>query len=163
MKKTTILSFLFLFCSLFLSGQTDEVTLAINDSIQLTLERARFDTTGKSFEYYDEEYPYSINGSPIFGTDGGYPKYTLTGAHLKIGRKHYDLESDHMYEPWFGDGPNINSFKLKYDGSEMRISGLFSDGAGSYGAEWLIVGNSVIRTILTKDEWILIEYFGGGE
>ena len=34
----------------------------------------------------------------------------------------------------------------------------FSDGAGSYCAEWLIVGKSSIRTVLTNDEW-MFEYF----
>jgi len=64
-----------------------------------------------------------------------------------------------MYNPWFGEGVYDKLFKIRKDGTEIRITGLFSDGAGSYGAEWLIVGKSSIRTILTKDEWILFEYF----
>lgn len=161
MKKTTIISLVFLLCSQLVCGQTDELTIAFNDSTQLTLHRAEFDSTGMEFEYYDNKFPYSINGSPIFGTDGGFPKYTLTRATLKIGTVRYELEADNMYEPWFGARPNDDLFKLEYDGTEIRLTGLFSDAAGSYGAEWLIIGKSSIRTILTRDEWILFEYFEG--
>ena len=100
-----------------------------------------------------------MNGRPIFGTDGTIPKFTLTKATLTVGRNKYDLQVDNMYNPWFGDGVYDKLFKIRIDGTEIRLTGLFSDGAGSYGAEWLIVGKSSIRTILTKDEWILFEYF----
>ena len=161
MTKTNFISVLFLFCSILVFGQVDEVTVVINDSTHLIMERTKFDTTGKEYEYYDNKFPYSINGRPIFGTDGDLPKYTLSRATLKIGTNTYNLEVDNMYEPWFGDRPNDELYKLKYDGTEIRLTGLFSDGAGSYGAEWLIVGKSSIRTILTRDEWILFEYFEG--
>ena len=161
MKKVNIISLLFLLCSQVVFGQIDEVTISLNDSTDLILERARFQSTGKEIEYYDNKFPYSINGRPIFGTDGGLPKYILIRATLKIRQTRYDLEVGNMYEPWFGDRPNDDLYKLKYDGTEIRLTGLFSDGAGSYGAEWLIVGKSSIRTILTRDEWILFEYFEG--
>jgi len=85
----------------------------------------------------------------------------LTKATLKIGQNTYDLQVDDMYNPWFGEGVYEGLYKIKKDGTEIRLTGLFFDGAGSYGAAWLIVGKSSIRTILTKDEWILFEYFDG--
>jgi hypothetical protein len=66
-----------------------------------------------------------------------------------------------MYNPWFGDGVNEKLFKIQKEGTELKLTGLFSDGAGTYGAEWLIVGKSSIRTSLTKDEWRLFEYIEG--
>jgi len=156
-RKTIILIVTILFATAT-RGQTEQVNVNLNDSTQLTLERVNFDKTGKKFEFYDK-FPIAINGRPIFGTDGDFPRFTLTKATLTIGQSEYDLQVDDMYNPWFGSGVNEKLFKIRKDGTEYRLTGLFSDGAGAYGAEWLIVKNSSIRTILTKDEWILFEYF----
>ncbi|MEX2596904.1 MAG: hypothetical protein WEC59_08240 [Salibacteraceae bacterium] len=159
MTRTTII---LLVTILFVTkswGQVDRITVNINDTTHLTMERMEFDETGKEFEYYDNKFPFSINGRPIFGTDGNLPEYTLTKATLTIGKNEYDLQVDNMHNPWFGDSQSEKHFRIKRDGTETKLTGLFSDGAGSYGAEWLIVGKSSIRTILTKDEWILFEYF----
>lgn len=161
MQKMTRKSIILIVTILFASttwGQTDQVKVNLNDSTELTLERVHFDKTGKKFEFFDK-FPIAINGRPIFGTDGDFPKFTLTKATLKIGQNTYNLQIDDMYNPWFGEGVNERLFKIKTDGTEIRLTGMFSDGAGSYGAEWLILGKSSIRTILTKDEWILFEYF----
>ena len=159
--KTNIILILILSFASAAFGQVYRVTIEINDTTSLTMERSKFDTTGKTYEYYDNKFPFSIDGRPIFGTDGDIPKYTLTKATLTIGGNKYDLQVDNMYEPWFGDRPNDRLYKIKKDGTEIHLTGLFSDGAGSYGAEWLIVGKSSIRTILTQDEWVLFEYFEG--
>lgn len=153
--------FIILFTFLFnfkIWGQTNKLIVNINDSTYLKLERTYFDTTGKKFEFYGK-FPIAINGRPIFGTDGDFPKFTLSKATLNVGKNKYDLQIDDMYNPWFGNGGYNKLFKMKKYGTEIRLTGLFSDGAGLYGAEWLIVGKSSIRTILTKDEWILYEYF----
>lgn len=63
-----------------------------------------------------------------------------------------------MYNPWFGDRINENLIGLKIRNGEIKLNGLFSDGAGSYGAEWIFFKESSIRTILSKDEEI-IGYF----
>lgn len=160
MTRTTIILIITILFASKIWGQTEQVKVNLNDSTELTLERVNFDKTGKKFEFFDK-FPIAIDGRPIFGTDGDFPKFTLTKATLKIGENKYDLQVDDMYNPWFGEGVNDGLFKIKKDGTEIRLTGLFSDGAGSYGAEWLIVGKSSIRTILTKDEWILFEYFEG--
>ena len=94
-----------------------------------------------------------------FGTDGNNPKYKLSRAVLIKGKSIYNLQVDNMYNPWFGEKANEKLFKAELDGTNLIIRGLFSDGAGSYGAEWLIAGNTCTRTILSRDEKIIIEYF----
>ena len=158
MKTTTLIIIITILLTIRLFGQVDRVFVNINDTVQLSLERTKFDTTGKKYEYYDNKFPFSINERPIFGTDGDFPKYTLTKATLTIGSNKYDLQVDNMYNPWFGDRPNDNAYKIKKDGTEILLIGFFSDGAGYYGAEWLIVGRSSVRTILTKDELLLFAY-----
>ena len=139
-------------------GQTEQVNINLNDSSELILEREQFDKSGKEIEFFDR-FPIAINGHPIFETDGDFPKFKLIKATLIIGQNKYDLQVEGMYNPWFGEEINKKFFKFHKVGTEMKLKGIFSSGAGTYAAEWLIVGKSSIRTILTKDEKILFDYF----
>jgi hypothetical protein len=87
------------------------------------------------------------------------PKFILSKATLKVGNKTYKLQVDSMYNPWFGNRANEKSFKIENNGNQSILKGIFSDGAGTYGAEWLIFGDASIRTILTNDEGLLFKYF----
>jgi len=157
--KISILITITLFLVKFIaSGQVDKASIHLNDTIRLDLYRTIFDSKGKHFEYYDNQYLFSINGITLFGSDGDMPKYQLEKAVLFIGNKKFDLQVDNMYNPWFGEKPFERSFKLKFDGSQIKIQGVFSDGAGLYGAEWIIKGHSSLRTILSEDEQIVIGY-----
>lgn len=145
------------FLSFNLFCQVEQTTIDLNDTMCLTLYRVKFDSTGRKFEYNDNKYPYAIDGIPIFGTDGEMPKYKLTKATLTRGNITYNLQVDNMYNPWFGDKPSTNLFKLTINGTDIHLRGFFSDGAGTYVAEWLIIGRSSIRTILTNEEWVFDE------
>jgi hypothetical protein len=79
MARTTITLIVTILFVTKLWGQTDQVKVNLNDSTELTLERVHFDKSGKKFEFFDK-YPIAINGRPIFGTDGDFPKYTLIKA-----------------------------------------------------------------------------------
>jgi len=142
-----------------LIAQVEKISISLCDTIQLSLYREKFDSSNCKFEYYPEQYLISINGLMAFGTDGNNPKYKLSRAVLIKGKSIYNLQVDNMYNPWFGEKANEKLFKAELDGTNLIIRGLFSDGAGSYGAEWLIAGNTCTRTILSRDEKIIIEYF----
>ena len=156
-KSITIFAFI-LISNAICWGQSESAIISINDTISLKLERTKFEPKGSKLDYYKNNFLYSINGRPIFGTDGDIPKYILKAATLKVGMTNYNLQINDMYNPWFGEKPNEQFFTFEKEGPEMRLRGYFSDGAGSYGAEWLIVGLISVRTVLSKDEWILIEY-----
>jgi hypothetical protein len=158
MKNSITISIFVLLLSSMSYGQVDRAIIHLNDTIQIELFRVKFDKTDKVFEFYDSKYILSINGVPLLGTDGDYPKYQLSKALLTIGNYKYELQVDNMYNPWFGEKPNDNMFRYTIDGTEIRIKAAFSDGAGSYGAEWLIAGHSSIRSILTNNEEIVIGY-----
>ena len=143
--------------SINLFAQSNKVDIKLNDSISLTLEKTNFKLTNQKIDFY-KDFPIGINGTIIFGTDGELPMSKLTNAEFKVGKKKYYLEISGMYNPWFGDRINENLIGLKIRNGEIKLNGLFSDGAGSYGAEWIIFKESSIRTILTKDLEI-IGYF----
>ena len=141
-------------------SQNQTVSIKLNTNCTLILERSNFNKANHKFEYYKDNILIAIDGVPLFGTDGEMPKYKLEKATLKVGSKSYRLQTDYMYNPWFGDGPNKELYKIIIHGKDyIIIQGRFSDGAGTYGAEYLIRGNSCFRTILSNDDSILTEYF----
>src|SRR5690606_2469749 len=158
MQKMKRLTLILLLINFNLFAQSNKIQIKLNDSISLTLEKSDFKLTDQKIDYY-KNFSIGINGKIIFGTDGELPKSQLTKAQLKIGEKIYNLVTDGMYNPWFGNGINETLFRLNIQNGEIKFGGIFSDGAGSYGAEWIVYKNSSIRTILSKDEDITIGYF----
>ena len=155
--KGFLLTFLFITTTIF--SQENVVKIILNESSSLEIHREIFDPKKHLIEYKDN-FVISIDNSPLFGTDGGIPKYKISKAILKIGKKTYNLQTDNMYNPWFGDYLNEEFFKIIHHSENYHIlKAVFSDGAGTYAAEWLIEWNSSIRAILTKDETIIISYF----
>ncbi len=157
MKIQIILLFLFAFS--VCTAQTDRTIIQLNDSTSLELVKADFEPINKNIEYIHKNIAVGIDGAVFFGTDGGLPVSVLIEAKLTIGDKVYHLNVQNMYNPWFGESINRVLIQIKTTGNQSRLRGIFSDGAGTYGAEWLVIGNSHIRTILSKDEDILIGYF----
>ncbi len=142
------------------TAQTSKVVVKLDSISQLTLTKAPFVAKDHKVEF-DGNYPIAIDNKPIFGTDGEMPQTQLTSAVLTIGTKKYYLEVTGMFNPWVGDRLVNQRAELKWGwrGGQKVLRASLSDGAGSYAAEWTIVGNASIRTILSNDEWITIEYF----
>jgi hypothetical protein len=138
-------------------GQQKEVKVKLADNITLTFLKDTFDPKGKKIEISDKVV-ISIDNKLVFGTDGEMPRTYLKKATLTIGTKNFDLQVDGMYNPWHEDFFNDKVFKLKTEGAQYKVIGGFSDGAGYYGAEWIVFGQGCIRTILTNEEKILFEY-----
>jgi hypothetical protein len=121
--------------------------------------RSKFDPQGKNIIFKDKIYPLTINGKLIFGPDGPMPKTYLSKAVLQIGAQAIQLQVDDMYDPWIS-GPCESEFKFISTDYGNLLKGYFSDGAGSYVAEWMIKFNSSIRTILKYGEdGIIHKYF----
>ena len=89
-----------------------------------------------------------IDGKPVFGTDWGLPRNQLVQAELKIGTKTINLDVSCMYNV----APTPQDFTLQKVEGGYLIRGHFSDGAGSYEAEWFVIENSSVRTRLANKE-----------
>jgi hypothetical protein len=92
-----------------------------------------------------------IDGKPAFGTDWGVPKKQLTRAVLKIADVAINLDVSCMFDPWLGP-PQPENFVFEEVEGGYLLRGSFSDGAGSYEAEWLIINNASVRTRIGKTE-----------
>jgi hypothetical protein len=89
-----------------------------------------------------------IDGKPVFGTDWGLPRNQLVQAELKIGTKTINLDVSCMYNV----APTPQDFTLQKVEGGYLIRGHFSDGAGSYEAEWFVIENTSVRTRLANRE-----------
>ncbi len=148
--------FFFLFSTFICNGQTDKIAIQFNDTTSLELVKADFEPTNKKIDYLDGQYAVGIDGTILFGTDGELPRYILKEAVLRIGNRRYHIDVRNMYNPWF-EGINEDLFNIGKKGNHFHLTGIFSDGAGTYAAEWLIIGCSSIRTLITADEEKIIE------
>lgn len=156
------LIFIFLILSSVVCGfaQTKSAIIQLNDSTTLELERSIFQKTQHTIHYADSiKYIETIDGQSVYGTDDEIPEYQLLKATLKMGSKKYDLETSSMYNPWFGDKPNSDLFKMIKINNQFHLKAIFSDGAGSYYAEWSIQNTICRRTQLCKDEQTIIGSF----
>jgi hypothetical protein len=88
-----------------------------------------------------------IDGRPVFGTDWTLPKSELVHATVRIGSLVVDLDVSCMFNPWI-DKPDARDFTVESVYGGLLVKGNFSDAAGRYTAEWLVVQNSSVRTRL---------------
>ena len=97
-----------------------------------------------------------IDGHPVFGADGEMPASKLSRAYVEAGGKTVAFDVDCMYNPWSGESPPpIRLFRTERTEGGFYVRGLFSDGAGVYVAQWLVVNGSSVRTILSSDDSLL--------
>lgn len=113
--------------------------------------------SGTAIEYriasYDKRVYQAKKGhiGPVFGPDGGAPQTKLERLTLLKGNRRTPLEVSCMYDPWF-EQVDLNRFRVRMISStSLLLTGIFSDAAGSYVAEWLIVGGIGVRTLLSNE------------
>jgi len=87
-----------------------------------------------------------IDGNPVFGADWGLPRNQLVQAELRIGVITINLDVSCMYNVY----PAPPDFHFEKVEGGYLIKGHFSDGAGSYEAEWFVIENTSVRTRLAN-------------
>jgi hypothetical protein len=101
-----------------------------------------------------------INGQPPFGTAFELPKTYVKSISVSYQGQSYSLDVSDMYNAW-GKRPLEYKGTVRYFGGKCsdikncRFRGLFSDGAGSFVAEWQIVNGLPIRTVLSDSNDIV--------
>jgi len=159
--KNIVTATFFCFC-VFLIGvasasekKPEEATIKLSKNIVLKMKSNPFISNQHKIttcKVLDWTGTCLVDGKPIFGTDGETPESQLVEATVVIdGRTTVKLDVSNMFNPWTGE-PRKKDFKVTEVEGGFLIHGEFSDGAGSYEAEWLIVSGSSVRTKLQKSE-----------
>lgn len=131
--------------------------VVLKQGITLTMVMTAVDARKHSIQRCGKESVCLIDGKPVFGSDGQMPKWKLQSMVLNLKGKKIPLDVSGMYEPWnyyqgkhYGDW---SSFSITHSWADVWIvRGRFSDGAGSYQAQWLVSYGKSIRTLLMQSE-----------
>jgi hypothetical protein len=104
-----------------------------------------------------------INGHVPFGFDGGLPGTYVKTISVSYRNQSYSLDASHMYNAW-GSRPLEYKGFVRYFGGKCfntkhcQFRGLFSDGAGSFVAEWQVINGLPTRTVLS-DQYDIMDLF----
>ncbi len=131
-----------------------EVRLTLGDAATLEMTAVPFDPQRHKVttcQILDWSGVCLIDGHPVFGTDWEVPQSQLMKATLKLGEIRVDLDVSCMFNPWT-TVPRREDFSLQQVEGGHVLRGRFSDGAGSYEVEWLVIENVAVRTLLRKTE-----------
>ena len=103
-----------------------------------------------------------INDTIPSGSDFGLPKSYVKSITASFGGRTYELDASNMYNAWGGrplEAGGTRFFGGKCETSEKtdicHLRGIFSDGAGSFVAEWVVVNGKSTRTVLTSSNDVL--------
>jgi hypothetical protein len=135
----------------------EQVRIALNDSVRLTLVKDSFHKASKKIVYWDstKQAISSIDGRPVYGTDAIMPESELTSAYLHIRDKKINLNVECMYDPWQNETNTLRAQAIQHGGNPLKVQCLLSNGAGTYLAEWIIIENKSFRTMITSDMAII--------
>lgn len=135
-----------------------ETTFTFSPGLVLHMRVSSFDPATHSVtrcKVLDWEGVCLIDGKPIFGTDWGTPRSVLESAELEVEGLKIPLDVSSLYEPWIH---SKNWFSVAPVEGGWEIRGCFSDGAGSYVVQWLVIAGVSIRTLISKDEVIMARF-----
>ncbi|MEZ5541071.1 MAG: hypothetical protein R3F42_03410 [Pseudomonadota bacterium] len=162
MKKHSLLFALSLLLLLSSLTRADDVKeFDLGNGITVQIEEARFLPAEHEIKNCkDSDMPCTIDGSFPFGAAFDMPHSYLKRLSLSISGKSYDLDTAGMYNAW-GNRPLEYKGTVKYlgahcyDENNCALRGLFSDAAGSFVGEWLIVNGMAKRTVISSSEDIV--------
>jgi hypothetical protein len=136
------------------SIKSDPYTISLGEGISLQMTVVTFNASKhkiKKCQILDWSGICLIDEKPVFGTDWELPINQLVKATVKIGSNTINLDVSCMYNPWIGK-PDPQAFKIEKVEGGYLVRGSFSDGAGSYKAEWFIIQDRSVRTKLINEE-----------
>lgn len=148
----TILSFI-IFTSSATADMTSTFTLPSGVEVKIIeapFQKALFKVEGCS----EGDSVCRINGHAPAGIAFGLPKTYVKSITVSFQGRSYSLDVSDMYNAW-GSRPLEHKGKIRYFGGKCfnskncQFRGLFSDAAGTFVAEWRIVNELPVRTVLT--------------
>lgn len=157
---------LFLFVTLLSTILVFETNVAfaakftLQSGPQIEIVEEPFNNTFKVLGCSDKDKTCLINGHIPFGSDATLPKTFVKRIGITYRGQSYSLDVSDMYNAW-GSRPLEVKGVVRYfggkcfDAKNCQFRGIFSDGAGSFVAEWKIINGIPLRTVLTNSSDIM--------
>lgn len=151
------------FCLFSLTAWADATsTFTLPSNVGVTIIEAAFQAPKFEVEGCSEKSATCrINGRIPFGVAFSLPKTYVKSITVSFQGASYGLEATDMYNAW-GNRPVEYPGVVRYFGGKCfdkkncQFRGLFSDAAGTFVAEWLIVDGHSTRTVLTSSSDVVV-------
>ena len=135
-------------------------TFTLPSGVTVTITEAPFDKSKFTVSGCSDDNPCFINGHIPFGLGTQLPRTYVKSITVSFKGQSYALDASDMYDAW-GNRPLEVRGVVRYFGGQCseikycQFRGLFSDGIGSFVAEWVIADGKPFRTVLTGSEDIV--------
>lgn len=101
------------------------------------------------------DYKCLIDGAPFFGSDGKVPTEKIVKIVFSDKDGSTSLDVSGMYDPGINNDNIKDKIRIEpYWGKFYKVTGHFSDGAGTYIAQWLVTSDGSIRTHISDIETV---------
>jgi hypothetical protein len=145
-------------CPLTAAASEDIAQFTLANQVVVRIVEAPFEESGQSF---DSKSPCLVGNSIPFGVDCTRPKSFVKHLTVSVNGHTYELDASAMFNAWGGrpleTAPILGtSDKFRYFGGRCVpegncvFRGVFSDGAGTFVAEWVVFNGASRRTVLTS-------------
>lgn len=111
---------------------------------------------------YSDSAPCLVDGHIPFGTDCSAPTTYVKSISVEVRRKTLRLDASHMFNAWGTrhlttyEGKPVTYFVGACPNIDLCVfRGLFSDGAGTFVAEWKVFQGATTRTVISSDEELI--------
>jgi hypothetical protein len=150
---TLVLVFFALSCSQSRAAESvSTASFELTKGVTLTLRASRFVPSKHTIRKVRGHV--IIDGHQVKGVDGDIPTTQLEEAYLTIRGRKIVLDTSCLYEP----SMSKENFTLEWweepqkDREILTITGRFSDGAGGYKVQWMIVDDTSLRITIGSGE-----------
>jgi hypothetical protein len=133
-------------------------TFIIPSGVEVTIIESTFDKDIFSVERCSSNDSICrINKKFPYGVDIDFPKTYVKSITVSLQGRSYALDATGMYNAW-GGRPLEHHGVIRYfgggcsDNKNCQFRGIFSDGSGSFVAEWLVVDGLATRSIITGSD-----------
>ena len=149
----TIIIFLFLVLSAGqIFAQSNISTVELEKQVSITAKIESFDSSKHIYDTCDTGLGWKsiclIDSKVWFGSDAGMelPKNQLINLTLLINGNKIELDVSGMFNPNWKNEIRKDQFKFEKKEVGFNLQGFFSDGAGAYSVNWLIIKMKSLRT-----------------
>lgn len=132
------------------------VNFLLPDGTRIEIVEAKFDNDLFKVVGCDNKQEVCfVNDKIPFGSDSEIPRTYVKSITASLQGRLYSLDASNMYNAWGGRPLEVKG-SIRYFGGKCsnqkncQFRGIFSDGAGSFVAEWKIVDGVSVRTVLTN-------------
>ena len=138
-----------------------EATFTLPSGVAVKITEASFEKDSFKVSGCTDTSPgCMINGHVPMGVAFGMPKTYVRQISISYLGQTYLLDASDMYDAW-GKRPLERKGFVRYFGGKCfdqkncQFRGIFSDGEGSFVAEWIIVDGVTVRTVLSGSDDIV--------